>query len=100
MKNMQQMMAQAQKMQRELAKAQAELAETEFEITKGGAVTIVMKGDRTITSIKIEPDILEPDNQSMLENLILLAVNELLEAIKSEEEEINERIAGKAGGLF
>ncbi|MGI6713918.1 MAG: YbaB/EbfC family nucleoid-associated protein [Bacilli bacterium] len=100
MKNMQQMMAQAQKMQRELAKAQAELAETEFEITKSGAVTIVMRGDRMITSVKIDPDLLEPENQSMVENLILLAVNELLEAIHAEEQEINEKITGRAGGLF
>jgi len=100
MSSMQQMMAQAQKMQRELAKAQAELAESEFEITKGGAVTVSMRGDRTLLSVSIDKDILDPNSKEMLENLVLLASNELLEAIKQEETEINERITGQTRGLF
>ena len=44
--NMQQMMAQAQKIQRELKKAQAELAQKEFKISKGGAVTVVVRGSK------------------------------------------------------
>ncbi|MGD9813708.1 MAG: YbaB/EbfC family nucleoid-associated protein [Bacilli bacterium] len=100
MSSMQQMMAQAQKMQRELAKAQAELAEIEFEITKGGAVTVSMRGDRTLLSVSIDKDILDPESKEILENLVLLAINELLDAIKQEEIEINERVTGSARGLF
>jgi DNA-binding protein YbaB len=49
--NMQQMMAQAQKMQRELRKAQAELAAKEFKVTKGGAVTVTVLGNKEIKAI-------------------------------------------------
>ena len=52
--NMQQMIMQAQKMQRELKKAKAELAKQEFTVTKGGAVTVVMYGNKLIKSISID----------------------------------------------
>ena len=54
--NMQQMLMQAQKMQRELAKAQAQLAEKEFTVSKGGAVTVVLKGDKTVVSVSVDED--------------------------------------------
>ena len=98
--NMQQMLAQAQKMQRELQKAQNELKEKEFTISKGGAVTVVVKGDHTVKSISIDEDAFDKDNKEMVEEMIALAINETIEKIVKESEEINERITGRAGGMF
>ena len=97
--NMQQMMAQAQKMKRELEKAQAALAEKEFSVSKGGAVTVIMLGNKTIKSIDIEKDALDPENKEMIQDMIALAINELFEQINVAEEEINERITGSARGF-
>ena len=97
--NMQQMMAQAQKMKRELEKAQAAIAEQEFSVSKGGAVTVIMLGNKTIKSIDIEKDALDPENKEMIQDMIALAINELFEQINAAEEEINERITGSARGF-
>lgn len=97
--NMQQMIIQAQKIQREMQKKQAELEQKEFTISKGGAVTVVIKGDKTIKSIDIDKDALDCDNKDMLEELIALAINEGVAQIKAAEEEISSQVAG-GGGLF
>ena len=97
--NMQQMLMQAQKMQRELAKAQAQLAEKEFTVSKGGAVTVVLKGDKTVVSISIDEDAFDKDNKEMIEEMIVLAINEAQEKIDEESEAINEKITGRPGGL-
>ena len=97
--NMQQMMAQAQKMQRELKKAQAELAQKEFVITKGGAVTVTVLGNKEIKAVDIDKDAFEPDNKEMIEEMIALTINEAFEKIDEESEAINERITGQPGGF-
>lgn len=98
--NMQQMLMQAQKMQRELQKAQNELKAKEFTISKGGAVTVVVKGDHTIKSISVDEDAFDKDNKEMVEEMIALAINEAIEQINKESEAINEKITGRSGGLF
>ena len=95
--NMQQMLIQAQKMQREMQKKQAELEEQEFVITKSGAVTVTVKGDKTIKSIEIDKDAFDPDNKEMVEELIALAINEAVEQIKVKEEEITSKVSGGMG---
>ena len=95
--NMQQMMIQAQKMQRELQKMKDELAQKEFSISKNGAVTVVVMGDKTIKTINIEKDALEPDNKEMIEELIALAINEAVSQIKAAEAEISSQVTGGAG---
>ena len=97
--NMQQMLMQAQKMQRELAKAQAQLAEKEFTVSKGGAVTVVLKGDKTVVSVSIDEDAFDKDNKEMVEEMIVLAINEAQEKIDEESEDNNEKITGRPGGL-
>lgn len=97
--NMQQMLMQAQKLQREMQKQKAELEQKEFEITKGGAVTVVVKGDKSIKSIKIDKDAFDPDNKEMVEEMVALAINEAIEKINIEEAAINSKVAG-AGSLF
>lgn len=97
--NMQQMMIQAQKMQRELKKAQAELAAKEFVVSKGGAVTVTVLGNKEIKSVIIDADAFDADNKEMVEDMIALAINEAFEKIDKESEAINERITGQSGGF-
>ena len=97
--NMQQMMIQAQKMQRELKKALDELAKQEFAMSKGGAVTVVMYGDGSLKSVSIDEDAFEKENKEMVEDLIVMAINELTEQVEEAKEEVNERITGSRGGL-
>ena len=96
---MQQMMAQAQKMQRELQKAMRELEAKEFTFSKGGAVTVKMYGSGQVISVNIDEDAFDKDNKEMVEDLIVMAINEGLEAIETEKEAINERITGQKGGF-
>ena len=98
--NMQQMLMQAQKMQRELQKAQNELKEKEFTVSKGGAVTVVVKGGHKIKSIVVDEDAFDKDNKDMVEEMIAMAINEAIETIEKESEAINEKITGRSGGLF
>jgi DNA-binding YbaB/EbfC family protein len=75
--NMQQMLRQAQKMQADMEKEQAEINEAEFEGTSGGgAVKIVMKGDKTVLSVELQPDVVDPDDVEMLQDLIVAAFND------------------------
>jgi len=98
--NMQQMLVQAQKIQRELQKAQNELKEKEFTVSKGGAVTVIVKGDHSIVSIKIDEDAFDKDNKEMVEEMVVMAINEAIAQIEKESAEINEKITGRSGGLF
>ena len=97
--NMQQMMAQAQKMQRELKKAQAELAQKEFVVSKGGAVTVTVLGNKEIKSIIIDKDAFDAENKEMVQDLIVMGINELQEKIETAKEELNEKITGSRGGF-
>ena len=97
--NMQQMMAQAQKMQRELKKALDELAKQEFTVNKSGAVTVTMMGDGSLKSIEIDNDAFDAENKEMVQDLLVLAVNELQEKIEAAKEEVNERITGSRAGF-
>ena len=97
--NMQQMMIQAQKMQRELKKALDELAKQEFTVSKSGAVTVTMMGDGSLKSIDIDNDAFDAENKEMVQDLLVLAVNELQEKIESAKEEVNERITGSRAGF-
>lgn len=99
MNQMQEMLMRAQKMQRELAKAQAALAETEFTVSKAGIVEVILKGDKTIKSITLDKDAIDPENKEMIEETIVMAVNEGLDKIAKEEEKTQEKITGVRGGM-
>lgn len=100
MNQMQQMLMQAQKMQRELAKAQSELAEKEFKVTKAGMVEVTLKGNKTIVSLVIDKDALDPENAEMLQDTIMMAVNEGLDEIQKATDEIESKITGRTGFPF
>lgn len=70
-------LAQAQEM---LAKAQAELAATSVEGTAGGgAVRVSMSGEQKITAISLSPDVVDPDDVEMLQDLIMAAISDASE---------------------
>jgi DNA-binding YbaB/EbfC family protein len=96
---MQQMMMQAQKMQRELKKAKDELAKQEFSVSKSGLVTVTMKGDKTLFSVNIDEEGYELDNKEMVEELIVSAINELIEKIDDLDSQIEAKITGRPGGF-
>lgn len=97
MNQMQQMFQQAQRMQRELQKAHAELESREFKVEKNGMVEAIVMGDRSIKSLNIDKDALDPENKEMLEEAITLALNDAFQQISKANEEIEEKITGQRG---
>ena len=98
--NMQQMMKQAQKMQQDLKKAQDELNQTEFTGTSGGnMVEVVLTGDKKITSIHIDPQVVDPEDTEMLEDLITAAFADALERIDEKSQQLLGPMAGMLGGM-
>lgn len=100
MQNMQALLKQANKMKAQLQKEMAKLAEQEFSVTKGGGIKVAMLGNRELVEVSIEDDLFEKDNKEMIETMIILAINELLEKISSEEERINTEVTGGSQGMF
>ena len=92
--NMQAMMQQAQKLQRDMMKAKNEIDDKKFTSTQG-FLTIEMKGNKEVTSVKIDKENLDKDDIEMLEDLISLAVNDNVKKIEKE----TESKMGKFGGL-
>ena len=74
---MQNLMKQAQKMQEEMQKAQAELDEAEFEGSAGGGlVKVVMSAKKVVKSLTVSPDAVDTEDLTMLEDLIIAALND------------------------
>ena len=93
--NLGQLMKQAQKMQADMESAKAQLHATEFEsIVGGGMVKVVMLGNRTVKAIEIKPEIIDPDDKEMLEDLILAGVNDALAKIAAKEAELMPSMPG------
>ena len=99
--NMQQLMRQAQKMQQAMAEAQEKLDAAEYEATAGGGVVSVkVSGKRELTSITIDPQVVDPDDVEMLQDLIMAAVNEALRQGEETREATMNRMAPGMGGMF
>lgn len=87
--NMNNLMKQAQRMQRQMEENKKALEEKEFSATSGGgAVQVVMTGARVLKSITIDPDAADPDDIETLQDMILIAVNDVLGQIGAESEKI------------
>ena len=85
--NMQAMMKQAQKMQESMLKAQEEIAQMESTGTAGGGmVAATVTGTSTLKSIAIKPDVVDPDDIDMLQDLVVAAVNEALKAASDKSQ--------------
>lgn len=86
--NLGNLMRQAQKMQEDMMKAKKELEESEFSSSVGGGmVEANMMGSRQLKSIKINPQVVDPDDVEMLEDLVTSAVNDCLGQIERKEKE-------------
>jgi len=90
-------MKQAQAMQEKMMKVQEEVAKKQVEASSGGGmVTVVANGKQEILSIKIDPEVVDPKDVEMLQDLIVAAVNE---AQKKAQEMMAEEVKGLTGGL-
>lgn len=88
---------QAQQMQSKIGKVQEEMADKKIEAsTGGGVVTAVVTGDQTLVEIKISPDVVDPDDVEVLEEMILGAVNQ---AMKLAGDMMNEEVEKITGGM-
>ena len=95
--NMQKQLQQLQQMQRRMEQMQAELEEKEVETTAGGgAVSVVVTGKKEIKKITLKPEVVDPDDVEMLEDLIMVAVNE---ALRQVEEMSQNEMSKLTGGL-
>jgi len=93
--NYNQMMKQAQKMQADIAKAQENLKNEIIETTSGGGmVKVTANGHAEILSIAINPEVVNPDDTEMLQDLILVAVNEASEQAKELQTELMQKMTG------
>ncbi len=91
------MLQQAQKLQAQLLKAQEELANLTVEASSGGgAVTVVMNGQQQIQSVKISPEVVDPEDVEMLEDMVLTAVRE---ANAKAQELAAKQLGGLTGGM-
>ena len=95
--NVNKMMQQVQKMQQEMQQAQEELArETVTASAGGGAVKATMTGNLELVELQIDPEVLDPEDVEMLQDMVLAAVNE---ALTSSQEMASKRLGGITGGL-
>ena len=101
MGNMQNLMRQAQKLQEEALKAQNDIDNSDFSASSGGGmVNVVVSGKRQLKSLEIKPEVVDPDDIDMLQDLIMAAVNEALASAEKTREEKMNKISGGMGGLL
>ncbi len=95
--NMQNMMKQMQKMQKKMAEAQEELGEKKIEGTAGGGmVTVFVTGHKEIVDVIIKPEVVDPDDIDMLQDLVLAATND---ALKKADELTNQTMGQFTKGM-
>ncbi len=96
--NMQSMLKQAQQMQEDMAAKQAELEEKEYDISAGGGVVnIKINGKKELLSVKIAPEVVDPDDVETLEDLIVAAVNEAIKTVENTAADEMQKITGSLG---
>lgn len=95
--NMNNLMKQAQKMQKQMEDMQEQLEQRSLEVTSGGgAVKVVINGKKQIQEITISPDVVDPDDIEMLQDLIMSAVNE---AVRQADEMVSGEMGKITGGM-
>ena len=101
--NQKDLMRQAQKMQEQFAATQAELETREFKVTSGGGmVEVTMTGKKELRELVLKPEVVDPEDIEMLQDLIVAAVNEAMrQAAETAEREMGRLTGGmNLGGLF
>ncbi len=95
--NMNQMIKQAQKMQEQMLKMQEEMESKTYEaVVGGGAVKVVVDGKREVKEITLSPEVVDPDDIEMLQDLVIAAVNEGLRKVDAES---SAQLGSITGGL-
>lgn len=98
--NMNNLMKQAQRMQKQMEEKTKELEDKNYDATAGGgAVTVTVSGKKEITSVKLSPEVVDPDDIEMLEDLIVAATNEALRKMEDASQEVMGSITGGLGNL-
>ena len=101
--NMNNLMKQAQKMQKQMEENQKALEEKEFTAAAGGgAVEVVVTGKKTIKSLTLKPEIVDPEDIEMLQDLIISAFNEAVGVVETTTETEMSKITGGVSlpGMF
>ncbi len=95
--NMNQMLKQAKKMQEQMLKMQEEMEEKVYEASSGGgAVTVKVSGKRELIDIIINPEVVDPDDVEMLQDLVIAAVNE---GMRMADQNSADEMSKLTGGL-
>lgn len=98
--NMNNLMKQAQRMQKQMEETTRELEEKEVTAAAGGgAVEVTVTGKKEVKSVKLNPEVVDPDDIEMLEDLIVAATNEALRKIEEISQSEMAKITGGLGGL-
>jgi len=101
--DMNSMIRQAQKMQENMQQVQQELDQKEYTISSGGgAVEVNITGKREIKSITIKPEVVDPDDIDMLQDLMVAAVNEAIRKVDETNSKEMEKVSGglNVPGMF
>ena len=99
--NMNNLMKQAQKMQKQMEETTKELEEKEVTAAAGGgAVEVTVTGKKEVKSVKLDPEVVDPDDIEMLEDLIVAATNEALRKMEEISQAQMAKITGGLGGGF
>ena len=99
--NINNLMKEAKKMQADMEKSQAELATKEFDASAGGgAVTVKVSGEKLLKEIKIKPEVVDPDDVEMLQDLVVAATNEALRMADEASGDMMNKMTGGLGGGF
>lgn len=98
--NMNNLMKQAQRMQRQMEEKTKEMEEKEWEAAAGGgAVKVKISGKKEITGVTLDPEVVDPDDIEMLQDLIMAATNEALRMVEEESSDMLAQLTGGLGGL-
>ena len=96
--NMANLMKQAQKMQRQMEEQAKEMETKEFSATAGGgAVEVTVSGSKKILKVKLDEEVVDPDDIEMLEDLIVAATNEALRKMEEISQQSMSKITGGMG---
>ena len=101
--NMQAMLRQAQKMQEDMTALQEDLDSREYDISAGGGVVnIKINGKKEILNIEIKPEIVDPDDIEMLQDILTAGINEAIKKVETTNSEEMSKITGSLNipGLF
>jgi len=98
--NMNNLMKQAQRMQRQMEESQKEMETKEFSAKAGGgAVEVVVNGSKEVLKVTLTPEVVDPDDIEMLQDLIMAATNEALKSVDEANQAMMSKMTGGLGGF-